>query len=68
VDELILKIQSETNKPKRDAYIKEAFDLHTADIGHLPLHQQALAWGVSKKVNLVQLADNIMPFKWVSIK
>jgi peptide/nickel transport system substrate-binding protein len=68
VDELIGKIQSETDKTKRDSYIKEAFEIHTADIGHLPLHQQALAWGVSKKVTLVQMADNFMPFKWISIK
>ena len=68
VDELIAKIQSETDKPKRAAFISEAFKLHTDDIGHLPLHQQALAWGVSKKVDLVQLADNFMPFKWMSTK
>ena len=68
VDELTKKIQSETDKPKRDAMIKEAFDLHAADVGHLPLHQQSLAWGVSKKVELVQLADNFMFFKWISIK
>lgn len=68
VDELTKKIQSETDKPKRDAMIKEAFDLHTADVGHLPLHQQTLAWGVSKKVSLTQMADNYMPFKWMSIK
>lgn len=68
VDELTKKIQSETDKPKRDAMIKEAFDLHAADVGHLPLHQQALAWGVSKKVALTQMADNYMPFKWMSIK
>ena len=68
VDELIAKIQSETDKPKRQAFIAEAFKLHTDDIGHLPLHQQALAWGVSKKVDLVQLADNFMPFKWMSVK
>ena len=67
VDELTKKIQSETDKTKRNAMIKEAFDLHTADVGHLPLHQQALAWGVSKKITLVQLADNYMPFKWMSI-
>ncbi len=48
--------------------IKEAFALHIDDIGHLPLHQQALAWGVSKKVELTQMADNYMPFKWMSIK
>jgi len=68
VDELTKKIQSETDKTKRNAMIKEAFDIHAADVGTLPLHQQALAWGVSKKVTLVQLADNFMPFKWMSIK
>lgn len=68
VDQLTRSIQSETDKAKRAAMIKEAFDAHSADIGHLPLHQQSLAWGISKKVNLVQLADNFMPFKWISIK
>ena len=68
VDELTKKIQAETDKTARGAMIKEAFELHANDIGHLPLHQQALAWGMSKKVDLVQLADNFMPFKWVSIK
>ena len=68
VDELIAKIQSETDKGKRAAFIAEAFKLHNDDIGHLPLHQQALAWGVGKKVELVQPADNFMPFKWMSVK
>lgn len=67
VDELILKLQSENDKPRRDAMIREAFELHAADIGHLPLHQQVLAWGVRKNVNLVQMADNFMPFKWIRI-
>ena len=68
VDQLTKQIQAETDKTKRNAMIKEAFELHAADIGHLPLHQQALAWGVSKKVELVQRADNVMDFKWMTIK
>ena len=67
VDELTKKIQSETDKDRRNAMIREAFEVHAADVGHIPLHQQALAWGVSRKVKLVQLADNFMPFKWMSI-
>ena len=67
LDELTKKILVETDKPKRDAMIKEAFEVHSADVGHLPLHQQALAWGVSKKVKLVQMADNYMPFKWITV-
>ncbi|HET7834566.1 MAG TPA: ABC transporter substrate-binding protein, partial [Variovorax sp.] len=50
LDELTKKIQSESDKGKRDAMIKEAFTIHMDDVGHLPLHQQSLAWGVSKKV------------------
>jgi peptide/nickel transport system substrate-binding protein len=68
VDELTLKIQSETDKAKRDAMIKEAFKLHADDIGHLPLHQQALAWGVASNVQLAQRADNFMPFRLISVK
>jgi hypothetical protein len=64
-DDLALKIQSETDDKKRNEYIREAFKIHQDDVGHIPLHQQALAWGVSNKVNLVQLPDNRMFFKWI---
>jgi peptide/nickel transport system substrate-binding protein len=68
LDELILKIQSETDKTKRNALIKQAFTIHADDIGHLPLHQQALAWGVANNVELVQRADNVMPFRFLRVK
>ncbi len=68
LDELTAKIASETDQAKRQAMISEASKLHQDDIGHLPLHQQALAWGMRKNVDLVQLADNFNPFKWVVIK
>jgi peptide/nickel transport system substrate-binding protein len=48
--------------------IHEAMKIHQDDIGHLPLHQQALAWGTSKKIEITQRADNYMPFKWISVK
>ena len=68
LDELTLKIQSETDQAKRQAMISEAFKIHADDIGHIPLHQQALAWAMKKNVSLVQLADNFMPFKYISVK
>jgi peptide/nickel transport system substrate-binding protein len=68
VDELMIKVQSENDQTKRSAMIREAFELHTADIGHLPLHQQALAWGINKKVTLTQRGDNYMPFKSITVK
>ena len=68
LDELTHKIQSETDKAKRNALIHEAYKMHQDDIGHIPLHQQALAWGVSKKVNVVQRPDNNLSYKWVTVK
>ena len=68
VDELTKKIQSETDQAKRNAMIREAFQIHQDDVGHIPLHQQALAWGVSKKVDLVQRPDNNMSFRYITVK
>lgn len=68
LNELTAKIASETDDAKRNAMISEAFKIHQDDVGHLPLHQQALAWGTRKNVSLVQLPDNFNQFKWVTIK
>ncbi|HEY8382188.1 MAG TPA: ABC transporter substrate-binding protein [Microvirga sp.] len=63
-DELTDKILVETDKAKRDEMMKQAFKLATNDFSYIPLHQQALAWGVSKKVKLVQRADNQVLLYW----
>ena len=49
---------------KRDAMIKEAFQITTGEFGYVPLHQQALSWGVSSKVELSQRADNSVLLYW----
>lgn len=67
VDELTAKIGTEVDQTKRNAMIKEAFQIHTDEVGHIPLHQQALAWGVKSNVNLVQLADNRFFLRWVKV-
>jgi peptide/nickel transport system substrate-binding protein len=68
VDELGNKIASEVDTKKRDSMIAELFKIHEDDIGHIPLHQQALAWGMKKNLDLVQLADNNNWLKWVVVK
>jgi peptide/nickel transport system substrate-binding protein len=57
-DALAGKVLQETDPTKRDLLIKQAFEIAIKDYAYIPLHQQALAWGVSKKVKLVQRADN----------
>ncbi|MGZ8255741.1 MAG: ABC transporter substrate-binding protein, partial [Burkholderiaceae bacterium] len=68
VDELTKAIAIETDVGKRNAMIAEAMKIHQDDFGHIPLHQQTLAWAMKKSVDLVQLADNYMFLKWVSVK
>ncbi len=68
VDALTTAVQSETDPARRHLLIREALELHAKDIGHIPLHQQALAWGMKKNIALVQPPDNMMPFKWVVVK
>ena len=46
--------------------IRDAFELANADWGYIPLHQQSLAWGVSKKVKLSQRADNQVLLYWAT--
>jgi peptide/nickel transport system substrate-binding protein len=66
--ELNKKILVETDTAKRDEMIAEAFRLNHEDAGVIPLHQQSLAWGVSKKVEIVQRADNQILFYWVKMQ
>jgi peptide/nickel transport system substrate-binding protein len=68
VDELTRLVQGETNDAKRNAMIQEAFKIHADEVGHIPLHQQALAWAMKRTVDTVQLADNFMPFRYVTVK
>ena len=62
VDKLTTKINSETDQAKRDAMIEQAWTMTIEDVAYVPLHQQALAWGVSNKVQVKQRPDN--QFKW----
>jgi peptide/nickel transport system substrate-binding protein len=68
VDELTKAIAVETDPAKRNGMIREAMQIHQDDIGHIPLHQQALAWAMKKSVSTVQLADNFMFLKWTVVK
>jgi peptide/nickel transport system substrate-binding protein len=68
LDELTRQIASETNPESRQRMITEAFKIHQDDIGHIPLHQQPISWGMKRNVDLVQRADNANYMKWVVVK
>ena len=65
-DALADQVLLETNQTKRDQLIKQAFEIANKDYAYIPLHQQALAWGVSKKVKLTQRPDNQVLLYWAT--
>ena len=68
VDELIGQIQSEIDPKKRQAMISEAFRIHKEEFGHIPLHQQSLAWAVRENVQLIQSPDGILRLRYVRVR
>jgi peptide/nickel transport system substrate-binding protein len=66
LDALADKILVESDIAKRDQMIKQAFEIGIKDYGYIPLHQQPLSWGVSKKVKIWQRADNEVLFYWAT--
>ncbi|TAI65627.1 ABC transporter substrate-binding protein [Bradyrhizobium sp. Leo170] len=62
-DDIADKVLQETDTAKRDQLIKAGFEIAMKDWAYIPLHQQALAWGVSKKLKVVQRPDNqVLPY------
>ncbi len=68
VDELGMLIESETDPEKRQAYIDEVFTIHKEEVGHIPLHQQPLSWGVREGVEVIQRPDNVLDLRYVVVK
>jgi peptide/nickel transport system substrate-binding protein len=67
VDNLTIAIETEVNPLKRQALISEALKQEKEDIGHIPLHQAGLAWGVRKGVTVVLRNDDSLELRWVKV-
>ena len=58
VNELIKKVGTELNEPKRREMMSEAFRIAKEDIPYIPLHQQPLSWAIRDGIQIIQSADN----------
>jgi len=67
VDNLTHAIETEVDPVKRQALISEALKTEKEDIGHIPLHQAGLAWGVGKGVTVVLRNDDSLELRWVKM-
>ena len=69
IEALTLQIQSEIDPDKRNALIREAFQIHQDDVGHIPLHQQFLAWGVADTIaDIKQRPQNDVDLRYVIMR
>jgi peptide/nickel transport system substrate-binding protein len=68
LDDLIDRIQVETDSEKRAALVHEALAIVKEDVPTIPLHQQAVVWATRDNIELTQLADNFFPFRYVTVK
>jgi peptide/nickel transport system substrate-binding protein len=60
ITEMSRAIKSETDDAKRAAMITEVWEIMKADVGYIPLHQQALAWAARDAVTTPQRPDNAL--------
>ncbi|MEC9264893.1 MAG: ABC transporter substrate-binding protein [Pseudomonadota bacterium] len=58
IDELIEQVLSEMDPEKRTALVTEAMRRHQEQVGHVPLYQQGLSWGMRKGVETPLQIDN----------
>ena len=63
-DELSKQLLGESDPAKRDELTAQIFKTANDEVGFIPLHQQSLSWGVSKKLKIAQRADDQFLFYW----
>src|SRR3546814_577050 len=68
VTELADLIQVETDPAKRPPLIDEANRIHSEEVGHIPLHQQPLSWGVRDNVTVAQWPDDVFHLQYVTVQ
>jgi peptide/nickel transport system substrate-binding protein len=68
IDQLTDQIEKEVDPAKRQALITEALTIEKQEIGHIPLHQAGLAWGVRKGVSVLLRNDDSLELKWVNVE
>ena len=68
VDALARKALTEPDEEARDADFAEAWKISLVDdVAYVPLHQQPLAWGVSKSLHVIQPPNNYYEFRWMKL-
>jgi len=68
VDRLIGQVLTEMDPQARTRLVTQAMTLHRNDVGHIPLYQQGLAWGMRKNVDAALQSDNRVNLRFISVR
>ena len=69
IDILARKAAQEQDPARRRLLIEQALTIHKEDVGHIPLHQQVLTWGVRPTVADIKSRPwNDVDLRWVVMK
>lgn len=68
LDALSARAQAELDDTQRNNFIRQALALHDEDIGHVPLYEPRLSWGLRSDITAYQRADGFMLFKWMQVR
>ena len=67
-DKLLDAMSVEIDPVKRQALITAASKIVHDEAAFVPLHQQTVVWAAKANIDLVQLADNTFPLRYVMVK
>jgi peptide/nickel transport system substrate-binding protein len=68
VDSLIKASEQEMDPQKRLQMLYDAARIHRDDIGHIPLHDTFIEWGVRQTVQVVQTPDNFFLWRYITVQ
>ncbi len=68
LDEVVSQAGAELDPAKRNALLKEGLTIVRDEVAWVPLHQQVLIWAAKDNIDLVQMADNFFPLRFVQVK
>jgi peptide/nickel transport system substrate-binding protein len=69
IEVLTRKIGAEQDAGRRRAMIRQALAVHAEDVGHIPLHQQMMSWGLAETVADIKARPwNDVDLRWVTMR
>ena len=66
INDITAKARVEADPAKRNALIKQGYQIAKDEYGYVPIHNQSLSWGLSKEFSVLQRSDNVLLWRYVT--